>query len=108
MRGSTPSSTHRELLVQLVGEQRVWEFSEVQLTERAHRMDVLNIRLFRQVGDMLRIKFMTNRDRRQDNYFSEDKKIYTIEQKGEAQNVPSTSELLFPSNYHIEQTNIWT
>lgn len=69
------SGTHRELLIQLVGEQRVWEFSEVQLTEGAHRMDVLNIRFFRQVGDMLRIKFMTNQDRRQDNYFSEEKKI---------------------------------
>ena len=61
-----PVHTHRELLIQLVGEQRVRELSEVQLTEGAHRMDVLNIRLFRQVGDMLRIKLMTNPERKQD------------------------------------------
>lgn len=65
LRGSTPSSTHREFLIQLVGEQRVWELSKVQLAEGAHRMDVLDIRFFRQVGDMLRIKLMTNPDRRQ-------------------------------------------
>lgn len=65
--------THRKFLIQLVGEQRVWELSKIQLTEGAHGMDVLNIRFFSQVGDMFRVKFMANKRETKYNYFIEGK-----------------------------------
>lgn len=33
--------THHKFLVELVGEQRVGQLPEIQLTERAHTVDVL-------------------------------------------------------------------
>lgn len=62
------TGTHRKFLIQLVGEQRVWELSEVQLTQGAHGVDVLDIGLFCQVGNMFRVKFMAEKiEERQQN-----------------------------------------
>ena len=95
--------THRKLLIQLVGEQRVWELSEIQLTQGAHGMDVLNIGFFCQVGNMFRVKFMAKKiDERQQNYFFERKANMTLKQKGKVQSINLyLSELIFSSNDYI-------
>lgn len=96
--------THRKFLIQLVGEQRVWELSKIQLTEGAHGMDVLNIRFFRQVGDMFRVKFMANKDERNKTILLKKKQIYDLKQK---------AELMFYSNdcilckLHLDFSSNW-
>ena len=50
--------THSELFVELVGEQRVGQLTEVQLTQRAHAVDVLHVQLFRQVRNVLAVKLV--------------------------------------------------
>lgn len=49
---------YREFLVELVGEQGVGQLSEVELTQRANTVDVLDVNIFGQVGDLLRVKLM--------------------------------------------------
>lgn len=49
---------YRELLVELVGEQWIRQLSEVEFTERANTVDVLDVNIFGQVRDLLRVKLM--------------------------------------------------
>lgn len=49
---------YRELLIELVGEEGVGQLSEVQLAQRAHTVDVLDVNIFGQVGDLLRVKLV--------------------------------------------------
>ena len=49
---------YREFLIELVGEQGVGQLSEVELTKRANTVDVLDVNIFGQVGDLLRVKLM--------------------------------------------------
>lgn len=49
---------YRELLIELVGEQGVGQLSEVELTQRANTVDVLDVNIFGQVGDLLRVKLV--------------------------------------------------
>lgn len=52
------SFTYREFLIELVGEEGVWQLSEVQLTQGAHTVDVLDVHVFGQVGDLLRVELV--------------------------------------------------
>lgn len=52
-----------EFLVELVGEQRVGQLSEVQLAQGAHRVDVLPEDVPRQVRDLLRVKLVPGQQR---------------------------------------------
>ncbi len=49
---------YREFLIELVGEQRVGQLSEVELTQRANTVNVLDVNIFGQVGDLLRVKLV--------------------------------------------------
>lgn len=49
---------YRELLIELVGQQGVWQLSEVELTQRAHTVDVLDVNVFGQVRDLLRVELV--------------------------------------------------
>lgn len=49
---------YREFLIELVGEQGVRQFSEVELTQGANAVDILDVNIFGQVGDLLRVKLM--------------------------------------------------
>lgn len=49
---------YREFLVELVGEQGVGQLSEVELTQRANTVDVLDVNIFGQVRDLLRVKLV--------------------------------------------------
>lgn len=55
------SSSYRESVVELVGEQRVGQLSEVQLAEGAHGVDVLPEDVSGQVWDLLRVKLVPGR-----------------------------------------------
>lgn len=52
------SFTYREFLIQLVGEEGVGQLSEVQLTQGAHTVDVLDVHVFGQVRDLLRVELV--------------------------------------------------
>lgn len=49
---------YREFLIELVGEEGVGQLSEVELTQRTNAVDVLDVNIFGQVGDLLRVKLM--------------------------------------------------
>lgn len=51
---------YREFLIELVGEQGVGQFSEVELTQWTNAVDVLDVNIFGQVGDLLRVKLMSD------------------------------------------------
>lgn len=55
---------YREFLVELVGEQRVGQLSEVQLAQRADAVDVLDVNIFGQVRYLLRVKLMPDEEDR--------------------------------------------
>lgn len=52
------SEPYGEFLVELVGEQGVWQFSEIQLAQRANAVDVLDVNIFGQVRNLLGVKLM--------------------------------------------------
>lgn len=54
--------THRELLVELVGEQGVGELSEVQLAQGAHTVDVLDVNVLGQVRNLLGVKLVAGNE----------------------------------------------
>lgn len=99
------TGTHRKFLIQLVGEQRVWELSEVQLTQGAHGVDVLDVGLFCQVGNMFRVKFMAEKiEERQQNYFSSKKSKYDFRTEKKVQSINlQLSEQICTSNDCISQ-----
>lgn len=49
---------YREFLVELVGQQGVWQLPEVELTQRAHTVDILDVDIFGQVGDLFRVELV--------------------------------------------------
>lgn len=49
---------YREFLIELVGQQGIWQLPEVELAQRADAVDVLDVNIFGQVGDLLRIELM--------------------------------------------------
>lgn len=49
---------YREFLIELVGEQGVGQLSEVELAQWANTVDVLDVNIFGQVGDLLRVKLV--------------------------------------------------
>lgn len=53
--------SYRESVVELIGEQRVGQLSEVQLAEGAHRVDVLSKDVSGQVWDLLGVKLVPGR-----------------------------------------------
>lgn len=55
------SGSYRESVVELVGEQRVGQLSEVQLAEGAHGVDVLPEDVSGQVWDLLRVELVPAR-----------------------------------------------
>lgn len=54
---------YREFLVELVGQQRVWQLPEVELTQRAHAVDVLDVDIFGQVRDLFRVELVPDEAR---------------------------------------------
>lgn len=56
-------NTYREFLVQLVGKERIGQLSEVELTEGAHTVNVLDVDIFSQVWDLLGVKLMSRREK---------------------------------------------
>ena len=101
--------THWKLLVQLVGEQRVWELPKIELTEGTHRMDVLDIRFFCQVGDVFRVKFMASKDSRGENYLIKGKtRMWLQNRKQRPKALTSTSvNEYFLKWLHLDFSSNW-
>lgn len=51
-------SAYSELVVELVGEEWVWQLPEVELAERAHTVDILHVQVLGQVWHILTVKLM--------------------------------------------------
>lgn len=49
---------YREFLIELVGQQGVGQLPEVELTQWAHTVDVLDVDIFGQVRDLFRVKLV--------------------------------------------------
>lgn len=56
--------TYWELLIELVGQQRVRELTEVQFAEGAHAVDVLDVNILCQVRDLLGVKLVAGNENR--------------------------------------------
>lgn len=73
-----------EFLVELVGEQGVGQLPEVELAQRADAVDVLDVNIFGQVGDLLRVKLVPDeregdRERERVNTFTYSEEQYIRE-----------------------------
>lgn len=100
--------THWKFLVELVGEQRVRELSKIELTEGAHRVDVLDIRFFCQVGDMFRVKFMASKESRGKQYFKGKARIGLQKRKQRPKVLTSTSvNEYFLKWLHLDFSSNW-
>lgn len=64
MKPRCKASPYRELLVELVGQQRVWKFAEVELAKGAHTVDVLDVNILCQVRNLLRVKLVAGNENR--------------------------------------------
>lgn len=49
---------YREFLIELVCQQGIWQLPEVELTQRADTVDVLDVNIFGQVRDLFRIELV--------------------------------------------------
>lgn len=61
---------YREFLIELVGQQGVWQLPEIELTQWAHTVDVLDVNVFGQVRDLFRVELVpdeTGRGQMQSN-----------------------------------------
>lgn len=58
--------SYGEFLVELVGEQWVGELSEVELAQRANTVDILDVNIFGQVRNLLRVKLVPSKRNQRD------------------------------------------
>lgn len=67
VRNEGSKRAHREFLVELISEERVGQLPEVQLAERPHAVDVLEVNFPCQVRALVRNKLLSETKQRQSN-----------------------------------------